>query len=108
MGYIMPFITGGLAIGNVDGRASTTGTWTQTNIAVGPPLVRTPVAAGAFNGVVGRRGVTYGGALGAGVDIAFFSNFFVRAEWQHIQFASGGSRPEISMNTARVAGAVKF
>jgi hypothetical protein len=40
--------------------------------------------------------------------MAFFSNFFVRAGWQYVQFASGGNRPEISINTARVAGAVKF
>ena len=46
--------------------------------------------------------------MGAGVDMAFFSNVFVRAEWQYLQFASGGTRPEVIINTARIAGAVKF
>lgn len=104
-GYFMPYLTAGLALGNVDGRATTTGTWQQYDTALpGRPLV----ANGTFSGVVGRSGITYGGVVGAGVDMAFFSNVFMRAEWQHIQFASGGNRPEISINTARVAGGVKF
>jgi opacity protein-like surface antigen len=104
-GYFMPYLTAGVAFGNIDGRATTTGTWQQYDASLpGRPLV----ASGNFSGNIGRQGISYGGVLGAGVDMAFFSSVFIRAEWQHIQFASGGNRPEISINTARVAGGVKF
>ena len=48
------------------------------------------------------------GSPEAGVDMQFLPNTFVRAEWQYILLASGGSRPEIAINAARVAGGVKF
>lgn len=105
-GYFMPYLTAGVAFGNVDGRATTTGTWQRFDVSALP--ARPLISSGNFTGVIGRSGITYGGVIGAGVDMAFFSNVFMRAEWQHIQFASGGNRPEISINTARVAGGVKF
>ncbi len=105
-GYFLPYLTAGVAIGNVDGRATVTGYWERRDVST--PPARPLIATDTFTGTVGRRGITYGGVFGAGVDMAFFSNIFVRAEWQHIQFASGGNRPEVSINTARVAGGVKF
>lgn len=104
-GYFMPYLTAGMAIGSIDGRATSSGTWQQANPALaGVPII----ATGTYSSRTGRDGITYGGAFGAGVDVAFFSNMFVRAEWQHIQFASGDNRPPITMNTARIAGGVKF
>lgn len=105
-GYFMPFVTAGLAIANVESRSTATGTWTRYDVSA--PPARTFVSNGLINGVVNFRGVTYGAALGAGVDMQFLPNTFVRAEWQYILLASGGSRPEIAINAARVAGGVKF
>lgn len=105
-GMFMPFLTAGLALGNVDGRATTSGTWDRIDIST--PPARPVIGAGAFSAVVGRRGIAYGGVVGAGIDMQLLPNTFVRAEWQHIQFASGADRPDISLNTARVAGGVKF
>ncbi|MGL5447335.1 MAG: outer membrane protein [Rhabdaerophilum sp.] len=105
-GNFMPYLTAGIAFANIDGRATTTGSWQRYDVS--SPPARPLVASSSFSGVIGRSGITYGGAIGAGVDVAFFSNVFVRAEWQHIQLASGGNRPQVSINTARVAGAVKF
>lgn len=104
-GMFMPYITAGLALGNVDSRATTFGTWTNTSLTVPPGH---PPVNGSFSGVVGRRGITYGTAFGAGVDMQLLPGTFLRAEWQHIQLASGGQRPNISINTARVGGGVKF
>lgn len=104
-GMFMPYLTAGVAFGNLDSRATTSGTWNRYDVAI---LPRTFISSGNFSGVVGRRGITYGGALGAGVDMQIIPNTFLRAEWQYIQFASGGQRPDISINTARVAGGVKF
>ena len=104
-GMFMPYFTAGLAIGNVDGRASTTGTWSNTSTATPPAH---PVVTGNFDGVVGRRGISYGATFGGGVDMQLLPNTFLRTEYQHIQFAGGGKRPDISINTARVGGGIKF
>lgn len=111
-GYIMPFMTAGLALGNITSLATATGT-TQQFAVTADPVTGLPVLTARGPAVTStaqskHRGISYGGAIGAGVDMAFFSNFFVRAEWQYIQFASGGSRPELAINTARLAGALKF
>ncbi|MCA3596709.1 MAG: porin family protein [Methylobacterium sp.] len=101
-GYFMPYLTVGIALGNIDGRASTTGSWERDDTSAPPPT------SGTFASSVGRRGIAYGGTVGAGVDMTLFSNIFLRAEWQYIQFSSSGGRPEVSINTARVGGGVKF
>ncbi|MCZ8186440.1 MAG: outer membrane beta-barrel protein [Beijerinckiaceae bacterium] len=106
MGIFMPYLTAGVAIGNLNSRASTSGSWERYDVST--PPARPLVGSANFAGVVGRSGVTYGGAVGAGVDMQFLPNTFLRGEWQYIQFASGGLRPNVSINTARVAGGVKF
>lgn len=109
MGIFMPFITGGVAFGNIDGRADVSGAWQRYDVSSGAPVpYPNPFFSGTFTGQVGRRGIAYGGVVGAGVDMQLFPNTFLRAEWQHVQFASGVQRPNVSLNTARVAGGVKF
>jgi opacity protein-like surface antigen len=105
-GFLMPYLTAGVAFGNLDSRATTAGTWQRIDVSA--PPARTLLDSGNFSGVVGRRGITYGGVIGAGLDMQLLPNTFLRAEWQYIQFASGGERPDTSVNTARVAGGVKF
>lgn len=105
-GMFMPYLTAGIAFGNVDGRATLNGTWTRYDVST--PPARTFVSSGTFSSVVGRRGISYGGALGAGVDMQLLPGTFTRLEWQYIQLASGDRRPNISINTARVAAGVKF
>jgi outer membrane immunogenic protein len=105
-GMFMPYLTAGVAFGNVDGRATVNGTWSRYDVSA--PPARPLISSGNFSGVVGRRGITYGGAMGAGIDMQIVPGTFLRAEWQYIQFASGGKRPDISVNTARIAGGIKF
>lgn len=104
-GMFMPYLTAGVAFANVDARATTSGTWYTQSLLVPAAY---PTVNGTFNGVVGRRGITYGAALGAGVDMQLLPGTFTRVEWQYVQLASGGQRPNISINTARVAGGIKF
>jgi opacity protein-like surface antigen len=110
----MPYMTAGIALGNIEHVSTGTGNTARNTSAPNPipggPPILTPIPGQAFANTaqVRHRGISYGGAIGAGVDMAFFSNVFLRAEWQYIQFAKGGNRPEVSINTARVAGAVKF
>lgn len=109
MGMFMPYLTAGVAFGNMSSNASVSGNWQRYDVSTGTPVAYpAPFFAGSFTGAVGRRGITYGGALGAGVDVQLFPNTFLRGEWQYVQFASGGQRPNVSINTARVAGGVKF
>lgn len=104
-GFFMPYLTAGMAVASVDGLTTTSGTWQQSNLNLpGIPVI----ASGTFSSRAGRESIAYGGVLGAGVDVSLFSNMFLRAEWQHIQFATNSNRPSITMNTARVAGGVKF
>lgn len=105
MGYFMPYLTAGIAVGNVNSRATTSGGWYTQSLDT-PPAFAT--LSGTFSGVLGRRGIAYGGAYGAGVDMQFFPNMFLRAEYQGVTFASGGKRPDISISTARVGGGIKF
>jgi outer membrane immunogenic protein len=104
-GLFMPYVTAGVALGNIDGRATTSGSWTNTSLLT-PPAHATQ--SGSFEGTVGRRGVSYGAAMGAGIDMQLVPGTFLRTEYQHIQFAGGGKRPDISINTARVGGGMKF
>lgn len=104
-GMFMPYLTAGVAFGSVDNRATTNGTFSTESLNVPASF---PTINGTFSGVVGRRGITYGSAVGAGIDMQIIPNTFLRTEWQYITFASGGQRPDISINTARVAGGVKF
>lgn len=111
IGNFLPFVTAGLAIGNVEATANADGAATQYTVTTDPVTgaqVRSNPRNYSSTGGVGRRGLAYGGAVGAGIDVALFSNVFLRAEWQYVQFPNGDTRPSVYVNTARVAGAVKF
>ena len=105
VGSFMPYVTAGIAIGNVNSRATTSGTWYTESLSTPPAF---PTLSGPFNGVTGRRGIAYGSAMGAGVDMQLIPGMFMRAEYQFVQFADGAKRPQVSINTARVGGGVKF
>ena len=103
-GYFMPYVTVGLAMGMMGGRTTTVADVCNATLNPGCP-------AGSVltrNGTVSHAGVSYGTVLGAGVDMQFFPNTFLRAEYQYVNFVSSRSRPEVVINTARVGGGVKF
>lgn len=55
-----------------------------------------------------QKGVyAYGGAVGLGVDVALLPNYFVRAEWEFVQFAPVKS-DRIHIDTVRTAIGMKF
>lgn len=105
MGAFMPYITAGISLGNINARATTTGDWYTQSLATPAAF---PTINGTFSGVTGRRGISYGSALGGGIDMQLLPGTFLRTEYQFVQFANGGKRPDISINTARVAGGIKF
>lgn len=109
MGNFLPYLTAGLAIGNINANASVNGNWTLYDVSGGAPVIYPPATCcGTFSGAIGRRGISYGTAVGAGVDMQLLPNTFLRAEWQYVRFASDSQRPDVYINTARVGGGVKF
>lgn len=106
MGNFLPYMTIGLALGNVNSRATTSGTAATHDVS--NPLTPVEISSGPFSGLVGRRGIAYGGAYGAGVDMQLFPGMFLRAEYQGAYFSGGDKRPDITLHTARVGGGVKF
>jgi outer membrane immunogenic protein len=114
-GNFMPFITAGVAVGNLKSTYSTVLSLTEyenvtlSGCTISPCTVPAYVSGGRNReGKLKNNGAAYGAAFGAGVDFAFAKNFFVRAEWQYIQFASAKNQPDLSVNTLRLAGAMKF
>lgn len=105
MGMFLPFVSVGMAVGNVDSRTVNYGSYSD------PSALPVPLA-GTYSASGGRNGLMFGAAYGAGLDMQFIPNTFLRVEWQGVQFARSTSgttqRPEVMINTARVAGGVKF
>ena len=115
-GFFMPYLTAGLALAQADTKADVTGSWERYNytdemdasgVATGRKI-KNVLSTGNFSGALNKSSLLYGAAIGAGIDMQIMPNTFLRAEWQHIQFAPNGAQPDISINTARVAGGVKF
>lgn len=98
IGMIMPFVTLGAALGNIDSRQTYSG------------LASTDAGATwtAYSRTTNKNGLALGAAFGAGIEAQIIPNTFVRAEWQTLQFAKSGARPEINTHTGRLGAGVKF
>lgn len=104
-GMFMPFVTAGVAFGNVDSRATTSGEITRTDIS--NPPTRIDLGTGNISGRIGKRSMGFGSAVGAGIDMQIMPGMFLRAEYQNIQLKQA-SGVDVTINTGRVAGGVKF
>lgn len=93
-GRFLPHFSVGLAIAEIDTR--------------GTAVARNAAGATLASGITYRnRGVDYGLALGAGLDVLLGQNVFLRAEWQYAQFGTSKNE-DLTINTARVGVAAKF
>jgi outer membrane immunogenic protein len=103
VGWIMPYVQLGIAMGRVDysRRADLTirqfdpDTGAQTGQLID---FRSETKTGAY---------TFGYTTGFGVDIGLFPGVFVRGEYEFVQLLAVGGIP-IHLNTFRAAAAVKF
>lgn len=105
-GMFMPYLSLGVAMGNLKSTGSNYGTWTEYNTTTGAV-----VATGTYNATGGKSGIAFGAAFGAGIEAQIVPNTFLRAEWQGVQFATPSGRRDIKdvmLHTARVGGGVKF
>lgn len=107
-GRIMPFGT----IGAVAGRFNTTSVATVNNQFLFNPGLpnQTSAQVVGFPTTVGgtkKNVYAFGLSAGAGVDWALTDNLFLRAEYQLVRFAEVEGTT-VTVNTARVAAALKF
>ncbi|MCA0405111.1 MAG: outer membrane beta-barrel protein [Proteobacteria bacterium] len=105
-GMFMPFLSLGMSLGYLDGRATVTGSWVRRDMTT----PATPIILGSdtFSTSVGKRSVAVGLAFGGGIEAQIMPNTFLRAEYQRIHLGAGGHAPDVAIHTARVGGGVKF
>jgi outer membrane immunogenic protein len=97
----LPYMFVGLAVGNTNLNITETTTLVQN---VGTPGAQTFV----FPGTAGRSSEwLWGGAVGAGLDVAVTQHFFLRGEYEYVQFEPVANTP-INVNSVRVGAAFKF
>jgi outer membrane immunogenic protein len=111
-GNLMPFLTGGMAIGRSSEANYAAINGVQWPTSEGGACSAAPSCAPTFYNPPSlsesnRAKVQLGYTLGIGFDYAFTNNIFVRAEYQHVRFPEIAST-SAQINQARVGAGVKF
>lgn len=98
---ILPYVFAGLAVGRADLNINETTTVVQTQQGQPPQTF-------VFTGTAGKSSEwLWGYAVGAGLDFALTNHFFLRGEYEYVQFAPVANT-SININTVRVGAAIKF
>lgn len=98
---ILPYVFAGLAVGRADLNITETTTVVQTQQGQPPQTF-------VFTGTAGKSSEwLWGYAVGAGLDVALTNHFFLRGEYEYVQFEPVANTP-ININTVRVGAAIKF
>jgi outer membrane immunogenic protein len=95
IGSFLPYMFGGVALGEANIVRTVSITGTQNGVAV-PPLSAT---VGQYSHLI------YGYSGGVGVDMMLVSCLFLRAEWEYVRFTSA---IDTDVNTFRVGLGYKF
>lgn len=105
-GNFMPFATAGVAVGRFNTNVS----------AFGDYQFEAPANSGIYNSYVGyprtlgkpeKNKYGFGLSVGGGIDYALTENFLIRGEYLYTRF-NNVNGVTVGLNTARVAGALKF
>jgi outer membrane immunogenic protein len=101
----LPYAFVGFALGNANVGATETVTLIQVPNTPNPLIPRGPFV---YSASVGKDSTwLYGVTAGVGLDIAVSRNFFVRTEYEYVQFQPE-SGVAIDINTVRLGGGVRF
>jgi outer membrane immunogenic protein len=100
-GSFLPYMFGGLALGNADITRSVVVQDTIYKTALGPSLGTSTLSTTD----VQHNHLIYGYSAGLGVDVNLVGGLFLRAEWEYIRFTSA---VDTSINTARAGLGYKF
>ena len=100
-GCFLPYMFGGLALGNADITRTVNVQDAVSLTALGPFTALAPLRAtdGVHNHLI------YGYSAGLGVDVNLIGSLFLRAEWEYIRFTAS---VETSINTVRAGLGYKF
>jgi opacity protein-like surface antigen len=100
-GCFLPYLFGGLALGNADISRSIKVQDSVSATAFGPSAQLLPLSS---DDVVHNH-LIYGYTAGVGVDINLIGGLFMRAEWEYIRFSA---QVDTSINTVRAGLGYKF
>jgi outer membrane immunogenic protein len=101
VGSFLPYLFGGVALGQANITKTATITGTQVNQAA--PFQTINVNLSATDGLFSH--LIYGYSTGIGVDVMLCAGLFMRAEWEYVRFTSS---VDTSVNTVRAGLGYKF
>lgn len=102
-GSFLPYMFGGIALGQADIVRSARIFGTQVNPLAAPGFQNVPFDISATDGSYSK--LIYGYSFGIGTEMMLFSGLFMRAEWEYVRFAS---TVDTSINTVRAGLGYKF
>jgi opacity protein-like surface antigen len=103
-GCFLPYLFGGVALGNADiTRTATVLDVTTPGLAIPTPPPQAPVFGSAT--VAQHNHLIYGYSAGLGVDVNLIGGLFLRAEWEYIRFTAA---VDTNINTVRAGLGYKF
>jgi opacity protein-like surface antigen len=103
VGSFLPYMFGGVALGQADIIRTANVFGTQVNAAAPVGFQNVPFNLSATSGQYSH--LIYGYSGGLGVDVMLTAGLFLRAEWEYIRFASS---IDTDINTVRVGLGYKF
>jgi opacity protein-like surface antigen len=103
VGAFLPYMFGGVALGQADIIRTAHIFGNQINPNVAPPFDNVPFDLSATDAK--NSHFIYGYSFGLGVDVQLISCLFLRAEWEYIRFTSS---IDTNVNTVRVGLGYKF
>jgi opacity protein-like surface antigen len=103
VGPFLPYLFGGVALGQADIIRTAHIFGNQINPNVAPPFDNVPFDLSATDGRYSH--LIYGYSLGLGADVQLISCLFLRAEWEYVRFTSV---VDTSINTLRLGLGYKF
>jgi outer membrane immunogenic protein len=101
VGSFLPYLFGGIALGQADITKTAQITGTQVNQSA--PFQTINVNLSATDGLYSH--LIYGYSTGVGVDVMLCAGLFMRAEWEYVRFTSS---VDTSVNTVRAGLGYKF
>lgn len=107
----LPYATLGIAVGRTSSSAQLTGTTQQYYHDLDPTtsLPRATAVSGVIpgNGMTKTSAMTWGYALGAGIDVAITDGIFLRGQYEYLGFG-GSKNASLGMNTFKGGIGAKF
>jgi opacity protein-like surface antigen len=102
-GAFLPYVFGGIALGQADIIRTARVYGTQVNAAAAPGFQNVPFDVSATDAQYSH--LIYGYSFGLGTEVMLISNLFMRAEWEYVRFTSS---IDTSINTVRAGLGYKF